>query len=40
MRLGVLAAAFSLVVSGTAIVSLVAQESAAKPVVEVFMSPT
>ena len=40
MRLAILAAAFFLVVSGTAIVSLVAQKSAAKPVVEVFKSPT
>ena len=40
MRLAIFAAAFSLVVSGAAIVSLVAQESAAKPVVEVFKLPS
>ena len=40
MGLTTLVALLALVVSGVAIVSLVAQEGAAKPVVEVFKSPT
>ena len=40
IRLTIFVASLCLVVSGVAIVSLVAQKSAAKPVVEVFKSPT
>ena len=40
MGLTILVAFLCLVVSGVAIVSLVAQESVTQPVVEVFKSPT
>ena len=39
-RLVLLAAAFALLVSGATAVALLAQDTAAKPVVEVYKSPT
>ena len=40
MRLATLAAAFAVLVSGATAVALLAQDTAAKPVVEVYKSPT
>ena len=40
MRLAALAAAFAVLVSGATAVALLAQDTAAKPVVEVYKSPT
>lgn len=40
MRLAILAVSFGLVVTGSTTVGIVAQEDTAKPVVEVYKSPT